>query len=566
MNETNQRRKMSKSDLKTIKWMLRTFDKERWQVAVLIFANTVNAVLTVLYAGFSERIINAAAEDHSVEKVIYNTIAFLILIMVQLALNLVSRSFSERCKARIEVTLRGHILNTVLRKDYSGVTKYHTGEIQNRMTSDVTAISDGFTTIVPNVVYFIVKLISAFVYLIVIDKLFALVFLVGGILVFLFTVLFRGILKNLHKNVQSTEGKVRSLIQEILTSLLVVKSFVSEDKVEKQADELMEENYKAKMKRRFFGICANAGISTVFNLGYVFALAFGAYRLLNGMTFGRVVGMLQLVNQIQQPFSALSGMLSKYFAVLASAERIIELDNIPDEIEENEYDINVEYCYDKLQTIEFNDITFGYDRDIILNHTSLTVNKGDFVAIMGISGIGKSTLLKLLLGVFRVESGEIWLNTSEGDVKVDSHTRKMFTFVPQGNFLLSGTIRENLTFINSDATDDEINEAIRISCADKFLYELPDGLETVIGERGIGLSEGQLQRLAIARAILSNSPIMLLDEATSALDEETELEFLKNLRQMENKTCIIVSHKKAALEICNKHIQIVDGKIVMEEK
>ena len=259
-------------------------------------------------------------------------------------------------------------------------------------------------------------------------------------------------------------------------------------------------------------------------------------------------------------------LLSKYFAVLASAERIIELDNIPDEIEENEYDINVEYFYDKLQTIKFDNITFRYDRDVILDNTSLTVNKGDFVAIMGISGIGKSTLLKLLLGVFHVEDGEIWLNTSEGDVKVDCHTRRLFTFVPQGNFLLSGTIRENLTFINSDATEDEINEAVRIACADKFLDELPDGLETVIGERGIGLSEGQLQRLAIARAILSKSPIMLLDEATSALDEETELEFLRNLRQMQNKTCIIVSHKKAALEICNKHIQIVDGKIVLEEK
>ena len=566
MSEVNVKRKFSKSDLKTLKWMIGTFHKEKWQVAVLVFANMVNAIMTVLYADFSKRIINAATEDHSFEKVLYNAGLFLMLIMFQLVLHLLSASFSDRCKGRIEVTLRSYILNSVINKDYSAVTKYHTGEIQNRMTSDVTTISEGFTTILPNTVYYIVKIVSAFIYLVVIDKLFAIVFVVGGILIFLFTVSFRGVLKKLHKSVQETEGKVRSFIQEVLTSLLVIKSFASEEKVCTQAEELMEDNYKAKMKRRFFGICANAGISTVFNLGYVFALGFGAYRLIYGMSFGTVTAMLQLVNQIQQPFSILSGYLSKYFAVLASAERIIELDALNDEFEKNEYDINVPYFYDKLQTIEFNDITFRYDRDVILDNTSLTVNKGDFVAIMGISGIGKSTLLKLLLGVFRVESGEIWLNTSEGDVEVDCHTRKLFTFVPQGNFLLSGTIRENLTFINSDATEDEINEAVRIACADKFLDELPDGLETVIGERGIGLSEGQLQRLAIARAILSNSPSMLLDEATSALDEETELEFLSNLRQMQNKTCIIVSHKKAALEICNKHIQIVDGKIVLEEK
>ena len=142
----------------------------------------------------------------------------------------------------------------------------------------------------------------------------------------------------------------------------------------------------------------------------------------------------------------------------------------------------------------------------------------------------------------------------------------MFSYVPQGNFLMSGSIKDNLTFINSNVTDEEIKNAVRISCADQFVYDLPDGLDTVIGERGIGLSEGQLQRLAIARSILSKSPIMLLDEATSALDEATELRFLKNLKEMQDKTCIIVSHKTAALEICNKHIQIIDGKIVVEEK
>ena len=406
----------------------------------------------------------------------------------------------------------------------------------------------------------------AFIYLVALDKVFTLVFLVGGILVFAFSFLFRKILKKLHKNVQESEGRVRSFIQEILTSLLVVKSFNVEEKVSGEADELMEVNYKTKMKRRMFGILSSATMSATFNLGYVFALAYGSYRLLNGLDYGNLVAMLQLVNQIQYPFSSLSGMLPKYFALLASAERIIELDNIKDEFEKNNQDIDVKSTYKNLNSIEFKDITFGYDRDVILNDTSLTVNKGDFVAIMGISGIGKSTLLKLLLGVFNVDNGTITLDVNGKEIPVDCHTRKLFSYVPQGNFLLSGTIKDNLKFINSNATDEEIEKAVKISCSDQFVYDLPDGLETVIGERGIGLSEGQLQRLAIARSILSKSPIMLLDEATSALDEATELRFLKNLKEMQDKTCIIVSHKTAALEICNKHIQIVDGKIVVEEK
>lgn len=561
-----QNRKFSKSDFETVKWMWHTFHKERWHVFILIFSNAINAILTIIYADFSKNIVNAATEEHSFDRVVYYAICFLVLIMVQLLLTLVSRSFTERCKARIEVTLRKYILDVVLKKDYQGVTKYHTGEIQNRMTSDVTTISDGFTTIVPSLVNFVVRLLCAFIYLVALDKVFTLVFLVGGILVFIFSFLFRKILKRLHKNVQESEGRVRSFIQEILTSLLVVKSFNVEEKVSGEADELMEINYKTKMKRRMFGIFANAGISTVFNLGYVFALAYGSYKLLHGLQYGDLVAMLQLVNQIQDPFAALSGMLPKYFALLASAERIIELDNIKCELEKNNQDIDVKSTYESLNSIEFRDITFGYDRDVILNDTSLTVNKGDFVAIMGISGIGKSTLLKLLLGVFNVDNGTITLDVNGEEIPVDCHTRKLFSYVPQGNFLLSGTIKDNLKFINSNATDEEIEKAVKISCSDQFVYDLPDGLETVIGERGIGLSEGQLQRLAIARSILSKSPVMLLDEATSALDEATELRFLKNLKEMQDKTCIIVSHKTAALEICNKHIQIVDGKIVVEEK
>jgi len=561
-----EKRKFKKSDIATLKWMWGTFHKERWQVFVLIVANVINAVVTVLYAGFSQKVIDAAATEKSIKRVVYYSVCFLFLVLFQLFLTLLSRSFSERCKARIEVTLREYILNLVMRKEYSKITKYHTGELQNRMTSDVQTISDGFTTILPNLIYFIVKLASAFIYLVVIDRIFAVVFLVGGVFVFCCTMMFRGVLKKLHKRVQETEGKVRSYIQEILTSLLVVKSFVAEDKVINEADDLMEENYKTKMRRRLFGIFANAGINVTFNVGFVFALAFGAYRLLNGMSFGRVTSMIQLVNQIQAPFASLSNILPKYFALLASCERIIELDGVPDETETNDKNVDVNKVYESLKAIKFENISFSYDRDIILDNTSLTVNKGDFIAIMGISGIGKSTLLKLLLGVFRVNEGDIYLDTDMGKIEVDKHTRKLFSYVPQGNFLLSGTIRDNLTFINPDVTEDEIRQAIEISCADSFLYDLPEGLDTVIGERGIGLSEGQLQRLAIARSILSESPIMLLDEATSALDEATELRFLQNLKNMKNKTCIIVSHKTAALEICNKYIQIIDGKIVMEAK
>ncbi len=558
---------IKKSDKYAIKWLMKVGKSQLYKIVLILISNVIWASLSVVFANFSKHIIDGAVVYHDMRYVIKYAIALFCIIMAQLTCNLFSNSFSERCKGRLDIIYKRHLLTQIMKKDYSSVSEYHTGELQNRMFNDVLVVTEGMTSILPNFAFYVVKLLCAFVYLVIINKIFALVFLIGGILVFCVLRMFRGTLKKLHKNVQATEGKTRSFIQESIINLLVVKAFGVEEKIDAEAEELQEVNYKARMKRRFMAIASNAGVSTTFNAGYVFALAFGALKLLDGsMTYGTVTAMLQLVNQVQGPFASLSSILPRYYNMIASAERMMEICNLPDEEEANAEDIDTDKTYNALSAISFNNISFKYDRDIILDNTSLTVKKGDFVAIMGISGIGKSTLLKLLLGVFKVQSGSVELKLGTESISVDRHTRKLFAYVPQGNMLLSGTIRENLTFINDNVTDEEIDEAIRISCAKQFIDELPLGIETVIGEKGMGLSEGQIQRLAIARSLLSKSPVILLDEATSALDEETEKQFLMNLKQMKNVTCIIVSHKKAALEICNKYVRIENSKIISEEK
>lgn len=557
--------KFKKSDIAVVRWMLSIGKRQIPKLIIIILANAFWASLSVVFANFSKNVIDAAVVDQSTKKVAAYAAALFGVIMLQLIMNLLSNSFSERCKGRLDMTFKKYMLAQIMKKDYTSVTAYHTGELQNRLFNDVEVITDGLTTIIPNSVYYIVKLICAFVYLVIIDKIFALLFLCGGLLIFLCMSMFRTTLKRLHNQVQETEGKTRSFFQETVINLLVVKSFVSENKILSEADELQEANFKARMKRRFMHIASSGAISSVFNLGYVFALTFGAFRLVSkSISYGTVMAMLQLVNQIQVPLANLSSTFPKYYSMIASAERLIEICNLPDEAECNGEDINVEEAYSALKAINFDNITFKYDRDLILDKTSLSIKKGDFVAIMGISGIGKSTLLKLLLGVFSVQGGSISLKLSDRDITVDKHTRRLFAYVPQGNMLLSGTIKENLTFINENATDKQIEQAIKISCAKEFIDELPQGLATVIGEKGMGLSEGQLQRLAIARSLLSGSPVLLLDEATSALDEETEKRLLTNLKCLKNVTCIIVSHKKAALEICNKYVRIENGKIISE--
>lgn len=558
-------KKISKSDLVSIKWIYSICKNQVGKIILLVVLNAANAAISVFFANFSKHIIDAATVHHNLNLVVKYSLYLLVIVVSQLSLNIACNSLAEYCKGKIEMILKKHMLCAVMSKEYSKIQLYHTGEIQNRMFNDVTVVSDGFTKIIPNIAFLFTKLISALIYLIVIDKVFALIFFIGGCFIFMFSQVFRKTLKKLHKRVQETEGKTRSFIQEAILNLLVVKAFVVEDKIEERTDKLQEDNFKAKMRRRNFGIIANSGISSVFNIGTVFAVAFGAWRLLNGaMTYGTVTAMLQLVNQVQSPFVSLSNIMPSYFSLIASAERLMEIDLIENEEESNEADIDVEQIYKSLSAISFDNISFRYDRDIILDNTSLSIKKGDFVAIMGISGIGKSTLLKLLLGVFNVQKGNITLKLSDGEIPIDRHTRRLFSYVPQGNMLVSGTIKDNLTFINDNVTQEEIDEAIRVSCSKQFIDELPLGIETVIGEKGQGLSEGQLQRLAIARSLLSKSPVLLLDEATSALDEATEKQFLTNLRELDNVTCIIVSHKKAALEICNKRIQIVGGKIISE--
>lgn len=558
-------KKTVKTDRNVLKWIFKVCQKQVPLMILLVILNAVYGVSSVFFAKFSKNIIDGATQAKDFDIVVKFALCMLGLVVFQMTLNITKNSLSERCSARLEMILKKYLLDLVISKDYQKVTSYHTGDLQNRMFNDVRLVATGFTTIIPEAAYFGAKLLSSLIYLIIIDKIFALIFVVGGCAVFSITRLFRKTLKKLHKNVQETEGKTRSFIQEILTNLLVIKAFSVEDRINDTTDELQEYNFGARMKKRNFSICANVGLGAVFSVGTVFAIAFGAYSILfKGMTYGTVTAIIQLVNQVQSPFVSLSGIMPKYYTTLASAERLMELEDLPNETQKNATEIDAVKVYQELKSIDFNHISFKYDRDIILDNTSLKINKGDFVAIMGISGIGKSTLLKLLLGVFNLNSGSITLETDSGSIPIDKNTRKMFSYVPQGNMLISGTIRDNITFINQNASDEEIEQAIRISCSKQFIDELPSGIETVIGEKGLGLSEGQVQRLAIARSLLANAPVILLDEATSALDENTEKEFLQNLKELKNVTCIIVSHKMAALEICNKKIQIKDGKIISE--
>lgn len=486
-----------------------------------------------------------------------SVIAILILLIVfRLVLQIAINFLNVHASSRMEIALKRHIFSILLNKDYLSISKYHSGELLNRLNSDVSVIVSGVMTIVPSAALFLTTVIGAFIYLFRIDKTLALIILAIGPFVAVGARLYSRRYKVLHKKCQEADGKTKSFMLEILQNLLVVKSFSNEERVIGKSEEFQNKSYRLRVIRTKISTIAHVGMFLIFNAGYYFAVAYGAWRISAGViNFGDFTAILQLVNQIQSPFKDISSLVPQVFAVIASAERIIELEDAADE-PNVEKPIDTEDVYSKMEEIVFDNVEFSYSRDSVVSGINMHIKKGECVVIGGESGAGKSTAVKLLLGIFEPDKGKVYIKTTDGEIPVEKSTRPLFSYVPQGNLILSGTIRENITFASKDATEEDIIRSAKIAQIWDFICTLDKGLDTEIGEKGLGLSEGQAQRISIARAILYGAPVLLLDECTSALDSATESALLKAIREMTDKTCIIISHKKAAFEMCD-HVEYV---------
>ena len=536
-------------------WLISKMKKRIPGLLFMTAAHVGNALFGVWFALGTRQVINTAVSGDKG--------AFLRACGVQagIILGILVTLFLQRyLKARLEADLdrdwKKSLLHKLLHGDYPAVSAYHSGELLNRLNNDVRTIDEGVLSILPGLASMVTRIAGAAAALLVLEPLFGTILIASGAVLVLFTALARKRLKALHKQVSEAEGRVSGLMQEMLEKLLLVQAMDLSEEMERRADAAMETRYELQSKRRRVSLLANTGVSIVYYLAGFAALLWCAAGLLQGqITFGDLTAVTQLVSQLQAPFVNLSGLIPKYTAMIAAAERLMELDAI-----QKGQDDKVtlpDNAYDSMTAIVGDRICFAYDRDEVLTDVSFTLKKNCFTAITAPSGKGKSTLLKLMLGIFRPDSGELYLQTAEGKFPLTRSTRQLFAYVPQGNLLFSGTIRENLLVTNPEADEAAIREAVFASAMDGFLHQLPEGLDSVLGENGAGLSEGQAQRLAIARAVLGGAPILLLDEATSALDADTELLVLQRLRALENRTCLAVTHRPAALSLADEHIRLV---------
>ena len=541
-----------------IKWLIGRAGKEKFNIFLLILSNAFFSVLSVAFAFAVKLVIDGATVENSYDKIIIGVVFISVVVALQFLFRIIIQGLTERIRARLEISYRTKIFNGAISKNYKGITDYHTGEIMNRLTSDVNVVCDGVTTIIPTVVSAVVRLVCAIAALLFLEPIFAGAFLLAGVMVYVIMAFTRKKLKFYHKRVQETDGKTRSFFQENLENILTLKVFSAKEEIAKKSEELQENNFKVKMKRKTYSVMGHASYNLIFSLGYVFALVFGAFKIFNGSPnfgYGSLSAVLQLVNSVQVPFMALSSVLPKYFSTIASCERLVEIENLK---EENP-PIDITNLKGKFESITVKNLSFSYGEESVIDEANFIVKRGDFAVISGRSGIGKSTLFRVLLGVYKPK-GEVFFTIGDEKTYIDESTRKMFSLVPQGNMLFSGTILDNVTFYKDTYKKEEIEWALRISEAKDFVDSLPLGLDTVIGENGLGISEGQAQRIAIARAILTRPEVLLLDESTSALDTITEEKVIKNLKSVEGMTIIMISHKPYAINGCDTEIVIKEKK------
>ena len=534
------------------------------RIFLLVFLQMALSGMSVGQAFVLREIVNNAA-DRNREGFLFSIISFLLVLVLQISVRSVVYSLEEYVRSGLENQLKKRLFENLLKKEYADVSRTHSGEWMNRFTSDTVVVANGLVELIPGAAGMVVKLCcSAAAIFCILPRLVIFVLPAGIAMAFLSGML-RKTMKRLHREMQEADGQLRILIQERLGALMVLHAFSVEDMVQKDAECKMMIHRKRRMRKNIFSNFCSIGLAVSISLLYFTCMVYCGYGILNGrLDYGTFPALMQLVGQIQTPFVYMSGFVSRWYAVAASAERLMEPEVFPDRKKE-EYSltyIKQFYCTD-FQGLLLENGFFSYpDMGIGENKKGITdvsmkICKEESVAFLGKSGCGKSTVLKLFMCLYPLDAGKLVIKARSGEICLDARWQKLFAYVPQGNYLMSGSIREIIAFYAKEDMQDEgrIWKVLAIACADRFVKELKYGLDTVLGERGIGLSEGQMQRLAIARAIFSEHPILLLDECTSALDEDTEYRVLRNLRRMTDRTVVLVTHRPAALEICDKIIR-----------
>lgn len=539
-----------------IRWLYKQASPATFFISFIVLLGVASS-LGMLYRASVLKYLFDASTNAQTYKMIKSAILLAFLIFGEIFLRAIISSLTTRSCIEITNNIQKKLYIHFMESKWLEFSKYHSGDILTRLTSDVDIITNLLVNTFPNVLSSIVLLSgSIFMVIYYAPNLAILVILIVPI-----TLLSRFIshkMKKLYTHIQQVESSFRSFLNEAIQNMVIIKAFCAEKNSIEKITFLQNNRLKFALSRNFYTNFSN----TVFSLGswlVIFIIyCWGSYNISRGaITFGTLTALLQLFSSLIGPISGLAGVLPQVIAASASAERLIELEKLKFEAKSS-VSIGIHSV-----GIQLENITFGYTMTKpILKNLSTSINPGETVAIIGPSGEGKTTLIRLILSLIEPTDGKVYMEYENRKIEITSSCRNSIAYVPQGNTLFSGTIAENLKIGKQNSSFEEMESAARAACAWEFICNLKNGLNTVIGERGVGFSEGQAQRLAIARALLKKSPILILDEATSALDMETELKVLQTIKNLEYKpTCLIITHRPSALAICDRVLKLENGEL-----
>ncbi|OPJ62718.1 ABC transporter ATP-binding protein [Clostridium oryzae] len=529
---------------------------------IIILAGAGTSLINVLRAVLSKQLVDAATSQQL--QIVFQLIVIIAAtIITELIVKAIVTLVSSKCNIKISNNIQQQLFSKVMKTKWSEFTRYHSGDVLTRMTSDVDAITNIITSTIPTLVSLTVLLIGSFIAFLFLDPVLGILLIVLSPITVFLSKYFSIKLKKFYLKFQQIESKYRSFINESIQNMVVVKTFCLEQKNISTLNNIQNERTSLTVSKAKVSALANSILISGFWINYFLVFGWGALKLYNNtITFGSLTAMISLIGNIQGPFSGMAMLLPQVVAAIGSTERLQELEGL-------DIDYSDTRCRElKAAGIVYENVDFSYEKGKpILKNISANIEPGEIAALVGPSGEGKTTFINLLLALLYPDKGKIFIKDNDDRINVSSSTRQLISYVPQGNTLFSGTIRDNLLFGNPEAAEEEIDCAAKAASAYEFIKSNPEGFDKVLGERGVGISEGQAQRIAIARALLRKKPILILDEATSALDAGTEIEVLRAIKNLKPApTCIIITHRTAALKICDKIFRIRDNNILTQQR
>ena len=544
--------------MKYIKWYIQAARPYWKQMSIMLLCNLLIAGCAVGYVFVSKKLVDVAValfkSGGSGRELGVWAAAMIAIVLVRILLNAVRSFVQTTTEVKFKNALRRRLFDSLMHLRNESAVRLHSGDLQNRMLEDVRVVSSAFAVSIPSLIGTVFQLIAALAYLIILDWRLALVIIVvvpGGIAVGKFVT--RRI-RNLTSDIRKSDASVQSHLQESIQHLSLLQSLEYTDVSTSELDGLQGTLYGNELKRVKFSVTSRMLIGLAMQAGQVITFLWGAFGISTGaITYGMMTAFLQLVGQVQRPIIELSTKLPSLIHSSASIDRLNEIENLPHE------EVGDPVLLEGVVGVKLEDVSFAYadsEKDV-LEDFSFDFTPGSRTAIVGTTGVGKSTLIRILLSFLNPRKGKVELYVAGQDpIAVSPSTRCNLVYVPQGNSLFSGTIRENLLMGNPEADDSQLESALRTAAAD-FVFGLPAGLETQCFEAGGGLSEGQAQRIAIARALLRPGSVLLLDEFSSALDAETETKLLERLTTaLPDHTMIFITHREKVIEYCNSVLRM----------